>query len=67
MARTCPRCGGPALRIRRRPIDRVLSLFRPVQRYQCIALECEWQGNLPRKAVPKVGDMLPMTTPTGTR
>jgi hypothetical protein len=53
--------------VRRRPIDRLLSLFRPMQRYQCMALECEWQGNLPRKPSPNVGDVLPMTTPTGTR
>jgi hypothetical protein len=37
-----------------------------VQRYQCIALECEWQGNLPRRRAPNVGDVLPMSTPSGT-
>lgn len=67
MPRMCPRCGGPVLRIRRRPIDRLLSLIRPVQRFQCIALECEWRGNLPRRPSLNVHDGAPMTTPTGTR
>jgi len=49
------------MRIVRRPADRFMSLFRPVHRYQCIVLECGWQGNLPTK-----GHMMPMTTPTGT-
>jgi hypothetical protein len=49
------------MRIQRRPADRFLSLFRPVHRYQCIVLECGWQGNLPYR-----GQMTPMTTPTGT-
>jgi len=34
------------MRIARRPFDRLLSVFRPVHRYQCIALECAWQGTL---------------------
>ena len=34
------------MRIARRPIDRLLSLVRPMYRYQCSALECGWQGNL---------------------
>jgi hypothetical protein len=67
MARTCPRCGGPVFRIRRRSIDRLLSLIRPVQRYQCSALECEWQGNLPRGPVPRNEQFVPLTTPTGSR
>ena len=49
------------MRIQRRTADRFLSLFRPVHRYQCIVLECGWQGNLAYR-----GQMTPMTTPTGT-
>ncbi len=44
--RTCPQCGLPAARVRRRNIDRVLSLLKPVQRYECDAPDCGWAGNL---------------------
>ncbi len=64
--RLCPCCGGPLTRIARRPADRLLSLFRPVHRYQCIVLECGWQGNLARRRLPPDEDMSPLTTPTGT-
>jgi hypothetical protein len=40
----CPHCCGRAHRIKRRPVDRVLSLFASVRRYWCYA--CHWQGNL---------------------
>jgi hypothetical protein len=59
--KSCPCCGGPLMRIARRPADRFMSLFRPVHRYQCIVLECGWQGNLSTR-----GRLTPMTTPTGT-
>jgi hypothetical protein len=49
---SCPRCHAPVLRIHRRPIDRLVSLFSPLYRYQCTALECEWTGNLPRERAP---------------
>jgi hypothetical protein len=62
MHKTCPRCGGAVDRIRRRPIDRLTSLIRPVQRYQCIALECGWVGNLPRGPMPRGGERVSMTT-----
>lgn len=42
----CPRCSGPVLRVRRRIIDRMISLFVPVHRYRCNALGCTWEGNL---------------------
>lgn len=42
----CPRCNGPLLRVRRRVIDLVISLFVPVRRYRCDALGCTWEGNL---------------------
>ena len=66
--RSCPCCGGPLLRIARRPVDRFQSLFRPVYRYQCIVLECGWQGNLPAHPQSMVGPSgtAPLTTPTGT-
>src|SRR5215813_3375353 len=44
---TCPRCHGPAQRIPRRPIDRLLSRVFPRRRYRCESPACGWQGNLP--------------------
>lgn len=44
----CPHCDSPLFRIRRRPADRLLSIFIPVQRYRCSArnedLTCTWEG-----------------------
>jgi hypothetical protein len=56
------------MRIARRPVDRFHSLFRPIHRYQCIVLECGWQGNLPSKApaMTAPSGTAPLTTPTGT-
>ena len=42
----CPKCGSSAVRVERRPVDRLYSLIRPVRRYQCSARECRWTGNL---------------------
>jgi hypothetical protein len=42
----CPRCAGYLLRIRRRRIDRLMSIFKPVQRYQCQHYSCRWKGNI---------------------
>jgi hypothetical protein len=42
----CPRCAGNLLRIRRRVIDRLLSLFVPMHRYECLHSFCLWKGNL---------------------
>ena len=61
----CPQCGDLVLRIHRRVIDRLYSLYRPVYRYQCTSLECGWQGNLPHRALDEAG-LAPLTTPTGT-
>ena len=44
--RRCPRCRGALIRIRRRPIDRVVSLIFPRRRYRCVAIGCGWEGNL---------------------
>jgi len=43
---SCPQCGRPADRIRRRLIDRIVSLFTPIRRYRCWHFSCEWEGNL---------------------
>ena len=43
---TCPTCGEPLLRIPRRAVDRLLSLFSPVHRYRCRNHSCRWQGNI---------------------
>jgi len=45
-ARECPQCGTAAYRIRRRPIDRALSLLSPRLRYRCTSIGCGWEGNL---------------------
>ena len=44
--RACPQCGLALDRIRRRPLDRLTSLFAPVQRYHCRSFTCRWEGNL---------------------
>lgn len=40
--RRCPNCGGDLMRIRRYPIDRLLSLVIPLRRLRCA--ECMWEG-----------------------
>lgn len=45
----CPLCGEVVARIRRRAIDRLVSLIRPVHRYRC---RCGWEGNLRYEAPP---------------
>jgi hypothetical protein len=64
MDRKCPRCGGSVYRTKRRTVDHLLSLVRPVQRYQCIALECAWVGNLPRDPLPRTRYFEPLDTPS---
>jgi hypothetical protein len=64
--RSCPLCGDTALRVPWRVIDRVYSLFRPVQRYQCTSLECGWQGNLARGVMLDEDGLAPLSTPTGS-
>ncbi len=48
--RTCPQCGGSLDRMHRRLIDRLASLFAPVQRYRCRNFSCRWEGNLRKSA-----------------
>lgn len=42
----CPRCKGSVVRTRRRLIDRLISVIVPVYRYRCVALGCQWRGNM---------------------
>ena len=42
---TCPKCNGRAVRIRRRAIDRCVSLVYPIKRYRCSSY-CGWKGNI---------------------
>jgi hypothetical protein len=42
----CPRCSGALIRIRRRPVDRLVSLILPRRRYRCVAIGCGWEGTL---------------------
>jgi hypothetical protein len=42
---TCPRCGQPIQRERRRPAHRLLSLVYPVRYYVCSG-DCGWTGLL---------------------
>jgi len=45
----CPVCGGPLRQIHRRTIDRLISQFYRVLRYQCLNAECQWKGLLHSK------------------
>lgn len=42
----CPECTGWLYRVRRRLIDRLISLIFPVVRYRCSSMGCDWEGNL---------------------
>ena len=47
----CPVCGQPGLlRVRRRLIDRILSVFLSQRRFRCTQPGCAWEGNLRKKA-----------------
>lgn len=47
---TCPMCGERDLiRIRRRFIDRIMSMFISLRRYRCTHSGCQWKGNLREK------------------
>ena len=64
--RSCPQCGDTVLRVHRRVIDRLYSLFHPVHRYQCTSLECGWQGNLSQGQALDEDGLAPLSTPTGS-
>lgn len=42
----CPCCDAKLIRIPRRPVDRLLSLLAPVQRFRCTNFQCQWVGNI---------------------
>lgn len=44
--RQCPHCGSDLDRVRRRLIDRFLSVFVSLQRYRCRSFTCRWEGTL---------------------
>jgi len=49
----CPECHSSLDRIRRRFVDRLLSLVYPVHRYHCRSFVCNWEGNL--RYTPELG------------
>ena len=44
--RACPLCAGPALRVSRHWLDRLLGIWVPSWRYRCMAASCGWAGLL---------------------
>ena len=52
--RTCPHCNGAVDRVRRRFIDRLISLVLPRYRYRCCSIVCDWEGSLPKKRLSPV-------------
>lgn len=57
----CPCCYGDAHRVRRRLVDRVVSLILPRHRYRCGSIGCGWEGNLPLRT-----SSLPSRTQSGS-
>jgi hypothetical protein len=60
----CPQCrssgsSGDLVRVHRRFIDRVISLLRPLRRYRCRTMDCDWEGNLPARRIPARGGISP--------
>ncbi len=45
----CPHCQGTVVRIRRRVVDRLISVVSPRQRFRCAAFGCGWEGTLRAK------------------
>ncbi|HZY43194.1 MAG TPA: hypothetical protein VFF70_00460 [Anaerolineae bacterium] len=41
-AQPCPRCGSRVHRVHRQPLDRLISIVLPRQRYRCA--QCGWTG-----------------------
>jgi len=44
VASRCPTCSSLLYRSQRRPVNRILHLFVPLQRYYCVNPQCRWQG-----------------------
>lgn len=42
----CPHCKGAVIRVPRRFVDLLISIFVPVRRFRCCAMRCGWEGNL---------------------
>ena len=42
----CPKCGRRLEKIHRRAIDKLISSFSPVDRFQCLGVDCHWEGNV---------------------
>jgi hypothetical protein len=40
----CPQCNGNIYRVHRHAVDRLISLYVPVQRYRCANDQCRWHG-----------------------
>jgi hypothetical protein len=47
-AHRCPTCGQPIVRIQRRPLDRLHSVFVPVWRFACSSRNCGWTDTIRR-------------------
>jgi len=43
----CEKCGEQCVRIRRRPVDRLQSVFLPVRRFRC--MRCQYEVNVQRR------------------
>ena len=46
------------MRVRRRQMDTISSIFVPVHRYRCGSFSCQWEGNLPANNDSKVSEIL---------
>ena len=49
---SCPRCRGPAIRVPRRFVDLLTSMFITVSRFRCKSKDCGWEGNVRVKRHP---------------
>jgi hypothetical protein len=49
----CPECGSGLIRVRRRPVDRLLSAFGPVRRFRCSGMGCVYEGNVAKTPIRK--------------
>ena len=43
---SCPKCGYELIRVQRRFVDNLLSVFMPVLRFRCTNLSCGYESNL---------------------
>jgi hypothetical protein len=50
-AQTCPVCGSQLKRVRRSLLDRLISLFVPMERVRCASKVCSWEGRVHRGAL----------------